>query len=123
MSLGSQGIALSDNELVPADTDFLPIGSIIPFLRNRVEKGFEEFDGRELKAEDYPKLWEALRDAYDGIQALWEGWGGEVDQERRMIKLPDIDKETVVKMLWGVEYENAPDTVLAIKAESNGSDN
>jgi len=111
-----------NEELVPADTSFLPIGSIIPFLRGEVPDGWLELNGDEILWSECPELHNHFERHLSGEGLrLWEGWGGvwaedPHPEESHILILPKLDRDQVVQMLWGVKYEQAPDVVLAIKA-------
>lgn len=108
-----------NEELIPADLNLLPIGSVIPMEKGKVPEEFEAFDGRTLDSEDVPELAATLRMAPDSAIDLLIAWGGEFLHEQFRIKLPDLDSETVMNMIWGVKIEGAPELVLAIKAKAN----
>jgi hypothetical protein len=106
-------------ELSPADIDLIPIGSVLPFLRGNVsDPDFAEFNGQTISREEYPELFILFDEMHEGAEYLLSGWGGvRIDDDH--MKLPDLDKDAVVQMLWGVRYEHAPDVCLAIRTQKS----
>lgn len=104
-------------ELIPADLDTLPIGSVIPVLEDEVPEGFEPFDGRTLDLQSYPRLRDRLIAAPKEAMRILEGWGVWYDPEHSELTLSRVDPDLIMQMMWGVVMSDGPELVLAIKAE------
>jgi hypothetical protein len=104
-------------ELSPADINLIPVGSVLPFLRGEVQPDFAEFNGQTISRGEYPELFFVFDQMHSDAAYLLSGWGGvRIDDDH--MKLPDLNKDTVVQMLWGVKYEHAPDVCLAIRTQN-----
>lgn len=103
-------------ELLPADLPLVPIGSVLPFLRNNVDPDFAEFNGQTINRDECPELFSLFDEMHPQAHFLLSEWGSvRVDDDH--MKLPNLDRDTVVQMLWGVRYEHAPDVILAIRTK------
>lgn len=107
------------DELVPADTEYLPLGSVIPWPRNEVPEGWLAFDGQSFLAENHSELYALLETMDPRAGDIFDGWGGEIDPKTHSVTLPDIDSDSVMGLMWGVAIQNGPELVLAIKAVPN----
>lgn len=103
-------------ELIPAVLDDLPIGSVMPFLRGKVPDHWIEFNGQI--SED-PVLIDLVTNMHEQAFEIFEGWDGGLKEG--VVTVPNLDRDQVVEMLWGVKYKDAPDVVLAIKAGQDES--
>lgn len=105
-----------NDELVEPRLEDLMIGSVIPMDRNKILDGWLAFNGQTFYEKDYPELFEVISGMNDDAGEIFDGWGAEIDYENRSVTLPDIDSDTVISMMWGVELRNAPKLALAMKA-------
>lgn len=125
MWLGRRKYTQVSEELIPADLKALPIGSVMPFFRDQVPEPWIELNGQEILWGEAPELHKLFENAPPEALKIWEGWGGgwamsDEPGEGMELWTPKIEPGTAIQMLWGVKYENAPDVVLAIKADHDG---
>ena len=99
---------------IEADINLLPIGMIVPFPKGEVHKDFLEFNGQTIKRYAWPALSDALELLEGEGLELFEAWGGSINKDN--ILLPDLKKDQVVEMIWGVKSDGY-DAVLAIRGK------